>query len=165
MTAGLKYTRNNGPVGGGPYRKMAKDLKSIYEQELTAAGEEGKDEGVRHIESSPSAVGWSGSFRDRNGGRRSAPGPGPGRVHTGKMRDALDYRIVRGKNVGLDVGWIHIWEEYFGAQDVGSDATGYRPSTSRAIKGMGVMAHLRTFMRGSVDEALDRADKRIVNGL
>lgn len=164
MSAGLRYTRNKGgAIGGGPYRAMAKSIKTIYEQELTEAGEEGKAEGVRMIESSPAPGNWSGSFRDRDGGRRT--GPGSGRVHTGKMRDAFDYRIVRGQSVGLDVGWVRIWEEYFGAQDAGSSATGYRPSTSRAIQGMGVIAHLKTFMRASVDDALDRAEKRVVDGL
>ena len=160
---GLKYTRRTGGVlGGGPYRAMASKLQDIYAEELEDAGALGLLEAQDTVENSGTAREWSGPFRDRDGTIRY--GTGSSRVASGNMLNALDYRIVRGKNVGLDVGWIRIWEEYFGAQDKGFSAPGYRRER-QAVAGMGVIAHLKTFMRDEVDKALDRAGRRIVDGL
>lgn len=145
-------------MNGGSYLKMAREMKNIIEQELTEAGRDGADEARKVLDASGTGKTWSP-------GPWGAGGTGD-RSETDKMRDALGYRIVRGQNVGLDVGWTDIWEEYFGIQDEGFAATGFRtPSPNDNVKGMGVMAHLRTYMRGKVDEALDRAMERIVDGL
>lgn len=157
---GVQYTRTSGgDLGGGDYFKMAKELLNIVEEELTVAGRDGAEEARRVLDASGTGKTW---------------GPGPwgaggtgDRVETDKMRDSLAYRIIKGREVGLDVGWTDIYEEYFGIQDRGFDATGFRnPSAGGdAVKGMGIIAHLRVYMRGTVDEAMDRAVGRIVDGL
>lgn len=155
----VRYTRTRGgSLGGEPYFKMAAELKGIIEEELTKAGEEGAKEGERFIrQDAGTGKTWSRPWSD---GRT---GSSPGRVDSGLMADAMDFRIIRGQNVGLDVGWVRIWEKYFGAQEGGFTNGGSRTST--VVAGMGVMAHLRTFMRDKVDNALDRATERIVDGL
>lgn len=160
---GIRYTRSTGgAMDGSSYRQMAKEMLGIIEDELTIVGEDSVKEARTIVETSGTNREWTGSFRDRNGNIRTASGAG--RVDTGEMIDALDYRIVKGKTIGLDVGWIHLWEVYFAAQDEGFDAPGYRRA-NLAVEGMHVISHLQVYMRGKVDEALDRAEKRIVNGL
>lgn len=161
---GVQYTRSggHGDLFGSEYFNMAKNLQEIIEEELEDAGADGLLEAQETVENAGTGNTWPSPFRDRDGTVRS--GPGQGRINTGKMISALDYRTYRGQGVGLDVGWIRIWEEYFGAQDEGTDATGYR-NGGRAIEGMGVIAHLRTYMRDRVDEAMDRAIERINDGL
>lgn len=158
MTAGLRYTRNNGRVDGQSYRDMAKNLQSIIEDELDRAGKDGRDEAQHKLAISGTGKSWTkGPWGEGGTGNR---------IETGEMYDALDYRIVRGESVGLDVGWPRIWKDYFGIQDRGFDSTGFRnPSSNDAVAGMGIIAHLRTYMRDSVDQSLDRATRRIVNGL
>lgn len=160
MVAGLKYTRAKGDVMGTPYREMARDLQGIIEQELTKAGKDGKREAQITLEAANTGRAWqAGPWGETGSGNR---------IQTGTMYDALDYRIVRGKQVGLDVGWPRVWADYFGYQDKGFSATGFRrssPTLGDNVAGMGIIAHLQTYMRGTVDEALDRATERIVNGL
>lgn len=160
----IHYTRaGGGDLGGTAFFEMARDLQGIIEEELADAGADGVLEGQKIIESSGTGRSWNGSFRDRDGSIRS--GSGSGRVHTGKMLRAVDFRVLRGKESGLDVGWIHPadWEEYFAAQDQGFEAGGYRPS--QFVAGMGMIAHLRFYMRVTTDEAIDRALRRISDGL
>lgn len=160
-----RYTRSRGgPVGGAPYYTMAREIQGIIEAALAVAGEDGEEEAVLMLESSGTHNEWSGEFTDRNGGVRS--GSGEGRVDTGAMRDALGYRIIRGKRVGLDVGWTNpsLWQNYFAAQDQGFDASGYRHARQH-VEGMHIIAHLQTYMHGKVDEQLAIAERIIVNGL
>lgn len=164
MATGVRYTRNKGGVmDGTPYRQMAANLQSIIEEELADAGADGVLEARDVVETSGTNRQWDGSFRDRNGNLRS--GSGSGRVDTGEMLDALDFRVIHGKSgAGLDVGWIHLWEAYFGAQDEGFDAPGYR-NANQHVEGMHVISHLRHYMRGTVDAALDRVVVRMMKGL
>lgn len=160
---GVKYTRSRGgALDGTPYFAMAKDILDIIQEELTDAGADGLLEAQQVVETSGTNRQWSGDFTDRNGTRRS--GSGAGRIDTGEMLNALEFRVIKGKSIGLDVGWLHVWETYFGAQDQGFEASGYR-SANQAVEGMHVISHLQVYMRGKVDEALDRAEERIVNGL
>lgn len=162
MAAGLQYTRAKGPVGGQSYRDTAKHIQQWIEEELADAGLQGVLEGQEVIEHAGTARQWSGEFKDRQGTVRS--GSGEARIATAHMYNALTFRLVRGKSVGLDVGWPGVWEEYFGAQDEGFDAPGYRRANQH-VAGMGVIAHLRTFMHAKVDIALDRVEERITNAL
>jgi len=164
MSAGLRYTRSKGGVlDGTPYREMAKNVKNIIEEELSDAGAEGVLEARDFVSNAGTGKQWSSPFRDRDGTVRS--GPSAGRIASGKMYRALDFRLIRGKGVGLDVGWPGIWEEYFGVQGgEGFSAPGYR-RVNKHVQGMGLIAHLRTYMRDRVDEALDRVEKRVADGL
>lgn len=134
------------------------------EKYLTEAGEAGKGEAQGVVESSGTNREWSGPFKDRNGNIRTSSGEG--RVDTKDMLNALDYRLIRGKDIGLDVGWTDpsLWQAYFAAQDEGFDAPGYRYDY-QYVPGMHVVSHLAVYMRGKVDEALDAALEEIVNGL
>jgi len=159
---GLRYTRTGGgSLNGEEYFKMSANMRNIIEEELEDAGADGLQEARSFVETAGTGREWSGPFKDRDGTIRT--GSGQGRVASANMLKALDYRTFRGKGVGLDVGWIHFWEEYFGAQDKGFEAGGFRPA--QAVAGMGMLAHLRIYMRGKVDIAMDRSTERIVNGL
>lgn len=152
----LRYTRSRGSVGGEDYIAMAKQLPVIFNQELSVAGEQGKAEGQAYIGIAGTQRQWNGNFKGRTAANR-------GRIDTGEMQDAFDFRVTRGNGVGLDVGWTSKYKEYYGAQDEGFSAGGFRPS--QTVEGMGAMAHMRFYMRGKVDSAIDRAVERIVNGL
>lgn len=157
MTAAIKYTRvGGGPANGDSYRQMADMLQSIFEEELTEVGKEGVQIAQDFIETAGTGKTWTGRFK----GREGAPA---GRIDSGSMRDNISYRIYRGQGVGLDIGWVNFWEEYYGAQELGFSAGGFRPS--QAVEGMGMLAHLRVVMRAKVDAALDRAERRILDGL
>jgi len=160
--SGLQYTRTKGSVGGQSYRNTAKQIQQWIEEELADAGLQGVLEAQEVIEHAGTNREWSGPFKDREGTIRT--GSGESRIGTGHMYNALTFRLVRGKQVGLDVGWPGVWEEYFGAQDEGFDAPGYR-RVNQHVQGMGVIAHLRTFMHVKVDIALDRVEEKILNGL
>ena len=152
---GLQYTRvGGGSLDGGSYREMAKNLRNIYAEEMEDAGKAGVGEAEGFIDMAGTGNTWRWNGRD---------GAGAGRIDSGLMRAKLDYRLTRGQSIGLDVGWVDFWREYFGAQDAGFSAGGARPD--QAVEGMGMLAHLRVYMRGKVDGALDRAGERIINGL
>lgn len=160
MARAVRYTRTRGGrIDGQPYREMSRNIRAIVEEELTIAGRNGAKESRDILDASGTGRSWS-------------PGPwgegGTGdRVASDKMRDSLTYRIIRGEDVGLDVGWTDVWEAYFGYQDVGFSATGFRrPSAlGDAVRGMGIMAHLSVYMRKEADVAMDKALRRINNGL
>lgn len=155
---GVHYVRisGKGDLHGGNYFAMAANLKNIVEDELIVAGKAGAAEGRDFIDTAGTGNSWATDFN----GRSSSS---PGRVDTGNMRDSVAYRIFQGKGVGLDVGWVHHWEEYFGAQEKGFSQGGFRPN--QVVKGMGMMAHLRAQMEGKTDAAMDRAIERILDGL
>lgn len=153
---GLKYTRARGSLGGGDYRRMAGQLQNIIEEELDVVGKRGEEKGQEWIDSRGTGNTWSRPWGGRTGST-------PGRVDSETMKKAIDYRIIRGKGVGLDVGWVHIYHEYFGLQDKGF--TGAGQNHNIAVAGMGVIADLNIFMRNEVDRAMDKATRRIVDGL
>jgi hypothetical protein len=141
---------------------MARDITRIIEEELMVAGEAGKGEGQGFIAIAGTDREWTGPFNTAQGPRTRS---GSGRIDSGAMQEAFGFRIERGLDVHLSVGWVNPgeWQEYFGAQDKGFSAGGFR--VSQTVEGMGVLAHLSVYMRGKVDEALYRAERRIVNGL
>lgn len=152
----IRYTRSRGSVGGEDYIRMANQLPVIFNQELAVVGEQAKAEGQKYIALSGTQQTWKGTFKGRSG-------PNRGRIDTGQMQKAFEFRVTRGQGVGLDVGWINGYQEYFGAQDEGFSAGGFRPS--QTVEGMGLTAHMRFYMRGKVDQGIDRAMERIINGL
>lgn len=166
---GARWVRQGrrGP-GGEDYRNMSRELQVIVMEEMTAAAQAGEREAKRYISVAGTRRQWNGSFPDlkQGGGRRSAPSRG--RINTGEMRDAITYRVVRGATVQARVGWLNEYEDYFGFQDEGFSAGGYRElvsTTIRAVEGMRLMAHMRAFMRDQSDDAMDRIVKRVINGL
>lgn len=156
-----QFTRVGRGFQGGDFLKLPGLIQEFVANELEDVGADGLLEAQSIVESSGTGSEWSGPFRDRDGTIRS--GPGQGRIASGKMLRALEYRIYRGKNVGLDVGWLHIWEEYFGAQDEGFEAGGYR--ANKKIQGMGVIAHMRTYLRDRVDTAIDRGVRKALDAI
>lgn len=156
---GMSYSRSDGkPTGGSPYFNMASELNSMIEAELDTAGKVGADEGQRFIrEDAGTGNEWT---RPWSNGRTASI---PGRVDSGAMASAMDHIVTKGKAVDLDIGWVRIWEEYFGAQEEGFTQGGSRPS--RVVAGMGVMAHLQTYIRSAVDGAVDTVIERVVDGL
>lgn len=158
---GVHYTRTGGgSVGGGSFRQAAKRMQSIYAEELRRAGEEGEAEAKAYIEIAGTQSVWSGVFKGRSG-------PNSGRIDSGAMRDAVTMRVNTGGNsVSVDVGWIRLpaaLRDYVDAQEYGFSAGGFRPD--QEVAGMHMIAHLRYYMRDRVDLALDRAERRVLDGL
>lgn len=168
MSQNVHYVRvGSGPVDGANFRKMAKEFPTILNNEFAALGEDAKGEAQGFIDIAGTFQYWSGAFTDvhQGGGKRSHSGKG--RKNTGAMRDAIDFRIVKGSHfgLGLDVGWINDdWEPYMSAQDSGFTHAGYRRE-SQKVQGMGMFQHLRVYMRGKVSEAADRVIERVADGL
>lgn len=164
---GVRYTRvGGGPVGGENYQKAGPMFRKIVNQEFAAVGEEGLGEAQGFVDIAGTNRQWTGVFRDR-----SEPTPrdrsGRGRVHTGNMRNALDFRVYMGSTeMGVDLGWIHdsSFEEYMLAQDTGFSAPGYR-FDHQFVQGMGLFQHLRVYMRDRVSKAADRIMERFQDGL
>lgn len=156
----IQYTRS---LAGQNWARMARELQGIVEEEMAEAGLESVQEGQRVIEQSGTGNAWSRPFPDLKQGGTIRSGPAAGRINTGDMLNALSFRIVSGRGVGLDVGWIDMFQDYFMYQDQGFSAGGYRAAAF--VRGMGVMAHLQVYVRARVDEAVDRAIERMMNGL
>jgi len=155
MTSGIKMVRvGGGAIDGVAYRSMAPRLQGIYEEEMRDAGVDGVIEAQRFIDTAGTGRSWSWSNRD---------GAPAGRIDSDTMKEALDYRLRRGVGIGLDVGWVNFWQEYFTAQDLGFNEGGARPD--QFVAGMGMISHLRSFMRDRVDQAMESAEQRILYGL
>lgn len=151
----MRYTRMRGKsIGGQAYIAMAYKLMDIYEEEMEEAAKASVAEGKAYISIAGTGKTWTWN------GQEGAPS---GRIQNGVMQRAMEYRMVRGIGVGFDVGWINDYEDYFGAQDLGFSAGGARPDQD--VEGMGMMAHLRFYNRDRVQEALDRAAQRVIDGL
>ena len=157
----IRYTRS---MAGQNWARMSRELQGIVEEEMADAGLESAQEGQCVIENSGTGNEWSSPFTDVHQGGTRRSGPGAGRINTGQMLNDLSFRLVTGQGVGLDVGWIDRFLDYYAAQDRGTGATGYRHG-GRAIVGMGVMARLQVFVRARVDEAVDRSIERMMRGL
>ena len=156
------YTRlRTGPLDGRNYSKLGKNANRIIERELIPVGEAAEGEAKGFIEIAGTNRQWSGMFTDRDGGKRDHSGIG--RVHTGAMRDAISFRVTRGKGLGIDVGWIKNYEDYFGAQEHGFSAGGYR--FAQDVEGMGMFQHLRVYIRDKLDEAADNIMEEFTRGL
>jgi len=153
---GVQYTRNNGrPVGGDPYRQMAKELQGIYEDEMEFAGDQAYDKMHQLFDQAGTGRTWQAP----RGGRTTGD-----RKDTGFMERDLKVRLTRGKNIGLDVGWVNNFEDYYDLQNEGFfHARG--GFTVRAMNLIGAETTLGYFVRDKVNEALDRAGKRVVDGL
>lgn len=156
---GAHYTRTGGkPVGGQSYREMAKELQDILWEEYQQAAKEGEAEAKAWIKVAGTGMTWTGPFKGRYG-------PNRGRIDTGRMLDAVRYSVTKGgANLLVRVGWLGQYEDYFTAQDEGFDAPGFRHA-HQEVEGMHMMAHLRFYMRDRIDEATDRALKRVFDGL
>lgn len=145
-------------------------LESFVRQELTVAGKNGEAEAKKFVSIAGTQKNWSGDFPDlRTGGPRRSK-PSRGRVATGKMRDALTYRLnAEGRGLStIKVGWLTVYEDYFGYQDGGFTSGGYRERVQdpvSAVEGMKLMAHMRFYMRDQNSQAADRAVKRIADAL
>jgi hypothetical protein len=147
---------------------MAGDMQRIFRDEMTDAADNGVREARNFISHAGTNQKWEGSFPDLH---RGVAGDVPRRDHstrsrsdTGEMRDAIERLVRTGRTVDVQVGWIREFEEYFLAQDKGFDHSGYR-SMRQAVRGMQLMAHMRAYMRDEVDLAVDRAMRRINNGI
>jgi hypothetical protein len=158
-----RYTRKtaNG-FNSARFFKMADELTPITVEELQQAGREGVLEAREIISTSGTNRQWTAPFPDRNGTLRDASGAG--RIDTGAMIQAIDFKIVQGnQKVGLDVGWTDpgLWQDYFEAQDEGFDAPGYRHA-NQFVAGMGVISHLRVYMGQQLEEARGRIIDRVL---
>ena len=163
----VKYIRvGSGPIGGLGFTRMSPQINKIINQELSTAGEAGLGEAQGFIDIAGTANEWSGFFKDLHQGGGVRGKSGRARRNTGAMRDALDFRGVKGSafGVGLDIGWLNKYEDYMGAQDAGFTHSGYRKENLQ-VKGMGMFQHLRVYMRGKVSDAADRVMERVTSGL
>lgn len=161
----IKYVRNNGQVNGESYRKMAREIKNIVRDEMVEVGKESAKHAHELVGRAGTGRAWhesgfpdpkQGSFVRRFSSRNT-------RANTGNLRDSLDYATSVGSTFELRVGWVNHYEDYFGFQEKGFSAGGFRPA--QVVKGMGILADLRAFTRDKADLAMDRVMERINNGL
>jgi len=165
---GVRYRRGSFARDAANVSAMAKSgAEKIINEELTKVGVAGEREAKKFVNRAGTGTTWeNGPFPDlkQGGGLRDAPSRG--RVNTGEMRDALTYKLKKGGNVlvQVEVGWPTRFKDYFGYQDQGFSAGGYRErvqSPVRAVEGMGLMAYMRFFMRDQMQAASDRIIKRL----
>lgn len=150
-----KYIRQSGSlIDGKPFFELAKNLQKYYEDELEEAGKLSEDEAKQFIDNAGTGRSWAAPW---NGRWASSPG----RVESGNMRNDIKYRIIRGQNAGLDVGWLDTWQEYYKAQELGFSAGGARPA--QVVQGMNLFGHLRGFVRDRVQEAVARGTDKALN--
>lgn len=151
--------------GGQPYWDMADSLKDIAFDEVEAASEEGLEEARRYVRSAGTGRSWDPSgFPDlkQGGARRYAPSAG--RINTGEMLNALRAEVRTGNTAQGRVGWLDDYEDYFGYQDRGFTAGGYR-RVRQDVAGMGLMAHMRTWFKVRAAQAADNITRRAISGL
>lgn len=160
----MQFTRVGGkPANGRSYREVARNLQKYYEDEIARVGEGAEDELRSVTRRAGTGNVWSAGpskFMTRSSWQAGDTGD---RIDTGDMLDDLNVRVYRGKGIGLDVGWIYRYRDYYGLQDVGFSTGGLRGS--QEVAGMGVIAHMSVWLRKEVDAALTRAEKRIQNEL
>lgn len=171
MAWGARFTRQSTGLDALNARELADGLlEGIVREEMYKAGKNGEAEAKKFVSIAGTQKNWSGEFPDlRTGGRRRSK-PSRGRVATGKMREALTYKLnAAGRGLtSVSVGWLNTYEDYFRYQDSGFASGGYRERVQdpvSAVEGMKLMAHMRIYLRQQQDEAVDRAMKRIVNAL
>ena len=155
---GIQYTRRGGkPANGQSYRDVTRRLSSIYEDEMAEAGQDAQEQMMSYFRMQGTGKSWSA-------GPWGQGGTGD-RVDSGDMKRDLSVRVYRGSGVGLDVGWVHNFQDYYRYQDEGFTARGFRRPSNRpggdVVEGMGLTAHMSEWLRGRVDQALDRAEERI----
>lgn len=151
---GARFTRLGGGSPLGNYGRMSREVRTIMNQELTPLAQAGVGEAQGYINIAGTGHVWGPGW----------PSGAPrGRVQSGEMRDAVEYRITQGQTLRIDIGWLRNYKEYFGAQESGFSAGGFRPS--QTVEGMGMFQHLRVYMRVKLTNAGDRVIERVANGL
>lgn len=124
--------------------RLTDDIAQIVQE----AAEDGKRIMREKIETSGLGVEWS---RADKYGRTSSS---PGRVASGKMRDAIDSEYKRdGDSAEARIGWLNEFEDYFGYQEGGF----YHVNANRAIRGMNIMEE-------TADELLEDIERKL-NGV
>jgi hypothetical protein len=128
----------------------------------------GREKMVEYIETRGTGNTWLKPMRakeiDPVGSLRS--GSYPGRVNTGKMRDAVRVRFERGqKQVRAAFGWIDNAEPYFYAQEHGmrpNRRQGFRKSLD--IPGMFALRDARLHVVSMMPKVAEKYKKRIARG-
>ena len=156
-------TTTSRTLNGDSYRSMAKEIQNILRSEMEVAAENGKGEAQAIV-----ALGTGTTWKTPPGfpgagGRRMQPNPA-GRIDSGAMLRDVAAEVRTGRTVQTRVGWVHNYQDYYGAQDKGFSAPGFR-NANQEVEGMGMIAHLRTYMRDQTDMAVDRALRRVNYGL
>ena len=154
--------RTSGGALNGSYGKTARQVKSIVNRHLAPVGEAASAEAKAFIGISGTQTIWQGAWRSGDG-LRTRTGPGRGRIDTGEMQRAIDFRVTHGAGIGIDIGWIRNYQDYFGAQETGFHAGGVRPD--QWVEGMGMFQHLRVYTRIRVTEAAGDIMEEIQRGL
>lgn len=147
----------------------AAKIPEVIGRHMEEAARNGEAEAKAYIDITGTGRSWDPSgFPDlkQGGGRRY--GPNDGRVNTGTMRDAIEHHTTQGATTQIRVGWINHYEDYFGHQDKGFSAGGYRERVQDilpTVEGMRLMAHMRAYMRDQTDEAVNRSLREITDGI
>ena len=125
----------------------------------------GRDKMVEYIETRGTGRRWTVPMRakeiDPVGGLRD--GSFPGRVNTGRMRDAVRARFERGATqMRSAFGWIGNTEPYFYAQEYGFTAGGFRPSVN--VPGMFALRDARQYVVNILPRLAKKYSNRIARG-
>jgi hypothetical protein len=131
----------------------------------------GKEKMVEYIETRGTGNRWIKPMRAKERGLIGSlrPGSFPGRVNTGRMRDAVRVKLERGnKRVTAGFGWIDAPsgdEKYFRAQEYGmkpNQRQGFRPSVD--IPGMFALRDARLYVVRIMPKIAKKYQNRIAGG-
>lgn len=148
------------------------------EREIMAASEDlqielatiGRDKMVEYIETRGTGARWMRYTKPRPMPAKKIPFTGtlrdgsfPGRVNTGRMRDAVRVRFERGtKQVRSAFGWIDSADPYFYAQEYGFNAGGFRPRVE--VRGMFALRDARQYVVNILPRLAKKYSNRIARG-
>ena len=138
----------------------------------------GRDKMVEYIETRGTGKKWgsvtrSGRFRPEPMPAKLIPligkfrsGSYPGRVNTGRMRDAVRVRFERGeKQIRSAFGWIDAPKDdevYFKAQEYGFSAGGFRKPVP--VQGMFALRDARLYVTSQLPRISEKYKKRLQRG-
>ena len=113
-------TNVTGPDLGEWITREVEEITDGVERAVERTADELRDQIKETIENSGTGETWKGDWGSWPHGHPGRTGSSPGRVASGRMRDAVKARTTRtGSSVTGEAGWIDEWEDYFGYQEGG----------------------------------------------
>lgn len=152
-------------------QNMANATPAILEEMQIELAEAGAEKMIELVERRGTGKEWTSFMKAKeipaSGIERKASFPG--RVNTGKMRDAIRARFESGgRKIISSFGWIDNVEPYFYAQEYGTSALGFRkPSGNPAkdnITGMFALRDARKYVVDISQKVARKYERRIARG-
>lgn len=113
-------TNVTGPDLGEWITREVEEITDGVERAVERTADELRDQIREKIETSGARPNWVRDWSGMPHAHGDRSGSTPGRVASGKMRDAVKSRVTQTKtSVTGEAGWIDEWEPYFGLQEAG----------------------------------------------